>query len=77
MLFVDTVGEPVVVPEYLDVGIDKITTPEPPLAPKYPLPPDAAPAAPPPPPVLAPPAPADELDVALPPEFSAEPPPVP
>jgi hypothetical protein len=25
-----TVGEPVVVPEYLFVGIDKMTTPEPP-----------------------------------------------
>jgi hypothetical protein len=27
------VGEPVVVPEYLDVGTDKITTPEPPAPP--------------------------------------------
>ena len=28
-----TVGLPVVVPEYLAVGIDRITMPEPPLAP--------------------------------------------
>ena len=44
-----TVGEPVVVPVYLAVGMDKITTPEPPAPPvEFP--------APPPPPVLAVPA---------------------
>ena len=46
-----TVGLPVVVPVYLAVGIDRITTPEPPAAPAaFPL------LDPPPPPVFAVPA---------------------
>ena len=44
-----TVGDPDVVPEYTDVAILKITTPEPPFAPQAP----DEPAPPPPPPVLA------------------------
>jgi hypothetical protein len=63
-----TVGEPVVVPEYLAVGIERITTPEPPAAPLgfgvYAPPP-------PPPPVFVVPAtdavPPDELLAPLPP----------
>ena len=47
-----TVGEPVVVPVYLAVGTEIITTPDPPAAPELGLPPPA----PPPPPVLAVPA---------------------
>ena len=47
-----TVGEPVVVPEYNDVGTDNITTPEPPVPPgKFPALPDPEP--PPPLPVFA------------------------
>ena len=50
---VETVGDPVVVPEYCAVGMDKITTPLPPVPPMVVC--QAPP--PPPPPVLAPPFP--------------------
>ena len=68
-----TVGEPVVVPEYRDVGIERMTTPEPPVE----VPVSESFVAPPPPPVFAvPPVVAWLLRAPLPPPPEPPEPPV-